>query len=385
MIKKFLILILILSNTLFGNSDSIIAPKKYKSAEMNIEITKIKIKEIDGFFNFSTGEISIKKSNLEKVEKEDYLFLNSSPKNFTKLNFKGNPKENNDFYFFPINKNHKEKIYLIHSNKNNIKNIYRINKINPEDYDNRAIFYINNPIDFIEFEGFPGNDNFSIIGNYCSYEIIQKPNSTFPANFEFTHVELDTSKYDYKIKDIKNDITLKIFYKNTNKLILKLEVEKENGAMEIEGKIQPQIPKDMFRLFYRDTDINTDKDTPTKKGYIQINGQSDISNNIEVTDIDFGILPKTFTDAIAKGKVKFKGFGDKIITVGYYESNINLSHKVDNTINLPVILLPPEQDTNKHIFYLPAKASAVNAISGVYETIINLQVEIKDKKQGGKF
>lgn len=377
MIKKFLILILILSNTLFGNSDSIIAPKKYKPAEMNIEVTKINIKEIEGDFNFSTGEILIKKNNIEKVEKEDFLFINYDLKNFTKLNFKSNPKENNDFYFFPFNKNHKDKIYLIHSDKTNIKNIYSIKIIPEEDLYTKILLLIPKHNNEILFQGYPDNGYLQFISGLGFAKIIKFSKDDFPTKGIFVDGISNNSSYQFKLSD--NNKTISIIH-NSGTIVATFKITNNfNDLFYLEGEISKNLGNNTFKIYYENND-NTYK----IPGIIEMRGFTEGDDSLEylLENIDFGTL-----NIDSQGNVQGEAFGsiafyntNKTIFIDYVNKDINLSN---GTNLLKVTLETPIKENN--FFKLPAKISLQPGAIGEYNGSAYLNILLIDSNQGGKF
>lgn len=180
--KNIFLLFIFFTINIFSSKDAIIAPKKYKPAEMNLEITKVKLKEIEGTINEVKKELYISKKDLT-VDTDDILFI-TEEKNKLRENFNFQKKDilNNENYVFSY-KQHKNNIYLVHSDKEKIKGIYKI-----------------------IFKNIDYNNNYLYIYN------INKSTTTSPITFEGTFKHGDGIKNSNFTDAIVYDDTIDFFY-----------------------------------------------------------------------------------------------------------------------------------------------------------------------------
>ncbi|MCJ8343781.1 MAG: hypothetical protein MJH09_13210, partial [Cetobacterium sp.] len=293
--KNIFLLFIFFTINIFSSKDAIIAPKKYKPAEMNLEITKVKLKEIEGTINEVKKELYISKKDLT-VDTNDILFI-TEEKNKLRENFNFQKKDilNNKNYVFTY-KQHKDNIYLVHSDKEKIKGIYKIifKNIN---YNNNYLYIYNinkspttSPITFkgtFKHGAGIGNSNFTdaiIYDDTIDFFCFKKA-----SNFVLPK---DTT---YTITNNGPESTIKIHKINNNEFILFEFTFKNDEGRSIIGTLYS--PYDYYiKIPVFNKSIQT--------GWIIINGNSSTGPALSikaVQGLEF-IFPDGLTNLIAQSQ-----------------------------------------------------------------------------------
>lgn len=387
--KNIFLLFILFTINIFSSKDAIIAPKKYKPAEMNLEITKVKLKEIEGTINEVKKELYISKKDLT-VDTDDILFI-TEEKNKLRENFNFQKKDilNNENYVFAY-KQHKDNIYLVHSDKEKIKGIYKI-KTNDDiiDYLNYYFYIINN--------NFGADDNITLTGKLTGS--IDKPSSNVQTGGgfsaiasapppEFLKSEHRLSSNAYIISETANIIKIG-FVNIPNILICKLGQNGDSKNMTL------TIPNGFVGNICLKISFKNEGDPTVKNGWLIISSY----NNQEgfyikkLKDIDFGILQSEVLN-IATGSIEVTNTTSHPYILEI-KSSIDLKHELQDTHIITAALsfkdnsssIIKEISTGSNInipIHSFIKSFPLNSPTGNYFNYFILTAT-QQKAQGGKF
>ncbi|MGX6592226.1 hypothetical protein [Cetobacterium ceti] len=388
--KNIFLLFIFFTINIFSSKDAIIAPKKYKPAEMNLEITKVKLKEIEGTINEVKKELYISKKDLT-VDTDDILFI-TEEKNKLRENFNFQKKDilNNKNYVFTY-KQHKDNIYLVHSDKEKIKGIYKIKiKTNDDiiDYLNYYFYIINNNF---------GADNITLTGNLTGN--IDKPSSNVQTGGGFINIASDPppkflksehrlSSNAYIISETANIIEIG-FINISNILICKL------GQNDDSKNITLTIPNGFVGNICLKISFKNMGDSTLKDGWLIISSYNNQNGFYikKLKDINFGILQSEALN-LATGSIEItnKTSHPYILEL---KPSIDLKHELQDT-NIITATLSFEDNSSSIIKEISTGSNMnipihsfinsfpLNSPTGNYFNYFILTATQK-KSQGGKF
>ncbi|SJZ72135.1 hypothetical protein SAMN02745174_01385 [Cetobacterium ceti] len=387
--KNIFLLFIFFTINIFSSKDAIIAPKKYKPAEMNLEITKVKLKEIEGTINEVKKELYISKKDLT-VDTDDILFI-TEEKNKLRENFNFQKKDilNNENYVFSY-KQHKNNIYLVHSDKEKIKGIYKINQQTKNPDTNKHAFYIRNTA-----------YSYTISGNLNTGADIKCENSSLP------DVEYPVTSGNISVSDPTKDV-IKFM---------------KDGHIIPHGINSPSISEDLMKLDIQGISLTLYSETNNNlnliKGYIpkhftgtyrfrvQVNGihngwiilmsgsNSDSLIVNVIKHMNYGAIPLNLSSSVTANatiEINNNSSKDFEITSPLIGEEIILKHSItkeelkSNIISCK--LLPQQKKSYISKYYeIIGEISKINSniSSGSYEGKINISVKHIDNPKGGKF
>lgn len=386
--KNIFLLFIFFTINIFSSKDAIIAPKKYKPAEMNLEITKVKLKEIEGTINEVKKELYISKKDLT-VDTDDILFI-TEEKNKLRENFNFQKKNilNNENYVFSY-KQHKDNIYLVHCDKNIIKKLYKINikKINYDPSQNFCYFNILNTstLEYIEINTAISTSD-GIAPNGISSEI----RGLDFLDFYLKDSSLNNIPTEYTTTFKNNSVTIK----NNATLIFEGTLTKTTNLtdrMRLDGQVINPFYKNISLALFKNLN-----NTETHVGWLIINKGGAIENPLDIqiiNDMDFGEMTNSEIKStpIVPGKIQIidKNSVGYTITLGTNSLDLTDDSKTSK-VKIQNINIDEEIQNNKgtlknHIITGEAITTPNTTKSnGIHSGTLNINIVTK-QSQGGKF
>lgn len=374
--KNIFLLFIFFTINIFSSKDAIIAPKKYKPAEMNLEITKVKLKEIEGIINEVKKELYISKKDLA-VDTDDILFI-TEEKNKLRENFNFQKKDilNNENYVFSY-KQHKDNIYLVHSDKEKIKGIYKILIIKNSKTPSAIVEILNSYEDFT----FQADIKSKTITKASHPFYIYTQDQSIKYNLKFKKKQPNISgKYRFHVGEFQNSIEIK--NKKTNQVIFLGKLTTLNFNPTISGVVSKDLNETLTINITHDIDLGN-----LKNKHLIIKKQPADQIIIEKNNVDFGYMT-SLSNKIKPdipGSLILKNLKTLKPTIQIVNSNILLKNSTKEYISAKMnISSIPEIINDDYIFYINGEATAGNISPGNYSGILSLQLNLQPI-QGGKF